>query len=423
MVDSFYHPPYILDDSTGYRVSSWDKAGKNNDYLTLRPGESYTLAELKGPGCIKHFYCTTINTSRLIYRKIILRIWWDNEKIPSVEVPLGDFFCISNCSVRPVNSLMMVVNQGSTDMYTQGLNCYLPMPFAKSAKIEIEYQTTDEGDEALMAFWYHIDMERSNEMPRDDVGYLHAQWHREIKTQSSDSKNKNITLWQGTNLSGAENFVILNTKGKGQVIGLHLQIDNIAGDWYGEGNDQIFIDGAKWPPSYPGTGTEEVFGGGACPNVEYSGPYTGFHLVSNRNFSGKNAMYRWYIHDPIKFQKSVKMTIEHGHANNFENDYSSVVYWYQMEPHATFPKLLPVKERLPRFPETFFEAERRVAQINQLQKKLYKQKGLSTALQVTRALRYDGDKSMRDDRYEDACLYYNKVISWLTSLTSETSST
>ncbi len=419
MFTGFQRPFYVLDGSTTYRVSSWDRAGKNNDYITLQPGKSYTLAELRGPGCIKHFYCTMINPSRLIYRKAILRIWWDNEKTPSVEVPLGDFFCISNCSVRPVNSLMMVINPGSTNMYTHGLNCYFPMPFAKSARIELEYQVTGDGDGSPVNFWYHIEVEHPVEMSFENVGYFHTQWRRENPTKSTSAEFTNVALWDGANLDGTENYVILEAKGKGQVAGLHLQVDNVAGGWYGEGDDMIFIDGEKWPPSYPGTGTEEIFGGGACPNVEYSGIYTGFHLISNAKFSGKNAMYRWYIHDPIKFQRAVKMTIEHGHANNFENDYSSVAYWYQMEPHAPFPQLLPVERRIPRFPEAFFAAERKKVELNRWQEELATRLGVLTARRVIQMLRSKADLTLNEGRFEDACYEFDRIFNQLGPLIRE----
>jgi hypothetical protein len=308
---------------------------------------------------------------------------------------------------------MVTVNPGSRDMFSNGLNTYFPMPFVKNARVEIEYQITGEGDEAPVAFWYHIDIERTSQLPTDKIGYFHSQWRRESMTKSVDLQRKNRTLWRGINLTGDENYVILEAKGKGHVVGIHLQIDNVAGGWYGEGDDMIFIDGEKWPPSYPGTGTEEVFGGGACPNVEYSGPYSGFHLVSNTNFSGKNAMYRWYLHDPIRFQKSVKMTIEHGHANNFENDYSSVAYWYQIEPHATFPVFPSVKERIPRFPETFFNAERKVAEINDWHQKLAVKIGINPANQMLTALRANSDKAVWSERYQDALDGYTLIVNFL----------
>ena len=107
----------------------------------------------------------------------------------------------------------------------------------------------------------------------------------------------------------------------------------------------IFVDGAKWPPTYPGTGHEETFNAGCCPDEEFWGFYTGFYLIENLtgNFGGKNQMYRFYVNDPVRFKKSIRVMIEHGHANNFENDYTSTAFWYQKEPHKAFPPM-PTKQ-------------------------------------------------------------------------------
>jgi hypothetical protein len=147
--------------------------------------------------------------------------------------------------------------------------------------------------------------------------------------------------------------VFLDAEGHGNVAGIFLNIDNTMGNWYGEGDDMIFIDGETWPPSYHGTGSEEIFGGGAVPTDEYAGPYTGFHLIGNLDFSGKVSMYRFYVNDPIRFKQSIRMTLEHGHANNIANDYSSTVFWYtvfwyQDDPHKSFNPLLSAEERRPR---------------------------------------------------------------------------
>ena len=158
----------------------------------------------------------------------------------------------------------------------------------------------------------------------------------------------NKTLHDGANIGGEENYVILEAEGHGNIAGFFLHIDNFAGRWYGEGDDMIFIDGEEWPPSIHGTGSEEIFGGGACPSTEYIGPYQGYLYAANKNFAGKVSLYRFYAPDPIRFTKSVRMTIEHGHANNYENDYSSTVFWYQNEPHAAFPALPPAGQRYPR---------------------------------------------------------------------------
>jgi hypothetical protein len=154
-----------------------------------------------------------------------------------------------------------------------------------------------------------------------------------------------------TNVTGDNNYVLLDTTGKGTYLGFFLTIDNIAGDWYGEGDDMIFVDGAKWPPTYPGTGTEEMFNAGCCPTTEFAGPYTGYYLIENLNgdWGGKNQMYRFLINEPVNFQKSIRVTLEHGHNNNFENDYTTTAFWYQQEPHKPFPPSPRPAERLPRW--------------------------------------------------------------------------
>ena len=150
------------------------------------------------------------------------------------------------------------------------------------------------------------------------------------------------------NLSGDENYTILDTKGNGQFVGYFLTVVNGRREWWGEGDDMIFIDGEAFPPSIHGTGTEEIFGGGASPVTEYSGPYTGFHCIENRgryDWWGTNGMYRFSITDPVRFRQSIRVTLEHGHGNDKANDYSSVAFWYQLEPHDKLPGLPPLVER------------------------------------------------------------------------------
>lgn len=343
-----------LVDKSNHRISSWDVTGKNKDFIQIQSKETKILAEIKGPAIIKHFYFTTILMDPLDFRSAILRIFWDYEENPSVEVPLGDFFGVSNCRVRLLNSLLITIYKGCLGSY--GFNCYFPMPFAHYAKIEIENQGPSSLGGYFGAFWYHIDYEKLNEPLPDDIGYFHAFWNREKVTKISENippHKKNVSLWRGRNKTGEDNYVILDTEGDGQLIGLLLNIDNIAGGWYGEGDDMIFIDEDTWPPSIHGTGSEEIFGAGASPKSEFSGLYTGFHLVENFDYSGHNGMYRWYINNPIRFKKRIRWTIEHGHANNFENDYSSVAYWYQKEPHKSFRPIPKLEDRLPRLPENY----------------------------------------------------------------------
>jgi hypothetical protein len=159
----------------------------------------------------------------------------------------------------------------------------------------------------------------------------------------------------GKNTTGDDNYVILDTEGKGHYVGCVLNIDNFDASnqeytWPGEGDDMFFIDGEEWPPSLHGTGTEDYFNAAwGFPSGEYAGPYHGVSLGSDvQEHFGKWSLYRFHIEDPIRFNKSIRATIEHGHANDQGNDYSSVAYWYQLEPHKPLPELPPVIERLPR---------------------------------------------------------------------------
>ena len=338
----FADPARVMKGARTFRCSSWDRSGRNHDFLDLKPGQSVTLLEETGPARITHIYWTTINASRFHFRQLVLRAWWDGEETPSVEVPLGDLFCVPHCTPVPVHSLAAVVNPGCSDLLSWGLNLYLPMPFASSARIELSYDAIPDHPADVMSFWYHIELERYPDALPADLGRFHAQWRRENSTSTKAGTDANSPIWNGENLGGAENYVALEAEGSGQMVGLHLQVDNLGGGWYGEGDDMIFIDGrpgSQWPPAYHGTGSEEIFGGGAGPNHAYTGPYTGFHLVENPDYAGKSAMYRWYLADPIRFDRSLVWTIEHGHDNCYANDYTSVAYWYQMEPHAPFPDL------------------------------------------------------------------------------------
>jgi hypothetical protein len=345
---SFLKPMAVLEDGRSKRVSSWDRSGANVDYVSIEPGETKTLAEVDGAGCVNKTYATVFSFDRLWLRKLVLRMFWDGEENPSVEVPFGDFYGVSNCIHRYFTSLCLAVYQGAYSIVTMGYNSYFPMPFGDGMRIEV----TNEGELPIPMFWYHIDYEEWNETDAS-LGRFHAQFRRENLTQAVDQP---AGLWTGQNIGGEENYVILEAEGKGHYVGCLLNVDNVTGGWWGEGDDMIFIDGDEWPPSLHGTGTEEIFGGGACPNIEYAGLYSGFHLISNPDWSGKNGMYRFFLTDPIRFQESIRVTIEHGHNNNLSNDYSSVAYWYQREPHRP-SAILPVQERIPLMPDAYWELE------------------------------------------------------------------
>lgn len=343
---------FVLQDTKTARVSSWDRTGGNNDFVAIGPGETKALADISGAGIIRRFFVSMIASDRMRLRKLVLRMYWDGEKSPCVEVPLGDFFGSGLGTLRRFHSIAVDVNPGFSLLDFDGMVSYLPMPFAKGARITVE----NDGGVADVTFYYHIDYETlpASAVPPASVGHLHAQWRRDPHTAVAAGKPKNSQFGNMTiaNTTGDANFVVLEAAGHGNFVGLFLTVDNIAGSWYGEGDDMIFIDGAKWPPTYPGSGHEEIFGAGAVPDEEFSGEYTGFYLIENLKgaWGGKNQMYRFYINDPIRFRKSIRFTIEHGHDNNFENDYTSTAFWYQDEPHKAFPALPPAAQRLPAWP-------------------------------------------------------------------------
>jgi hypothetical protein len=347
---------FQLKDSKTARISSADKSGGNVDCIKIAAGETRILAEIPGAGAIRRFYVAPLAPDRMRYRKVVLRMYWDGETTPSVEVPLGDFFGSGLGTLRYFHSLVVDVNPGLRSLDFDGMVNYFPMPFQNGARITLE----NDGKVDDFVLWYHIDYEQypGGVLPAD-TGRFHAQWRQAIAAPVREENPKNTQLGNAwvKNLTGGDNYVILEAEGQGTYVGLFLTVDNVAGGWYGEGDDMIFVDGAT-TPTYAGTGHEEVFNAGCCPDAEFWGAYTGFYLIENRdgNFGGKNQMYKFYINDPVRFQKSLRVTIEHGHANNFENDYTSTAFWYQKEPHKAFPTLPSAQQRLPRWPDGVSEA-------------------------------------------------------------------
>lgn len=335
------------------RASSWDRTGANRDWFVIQPDTTAVLLETEGPGCITHIYCAMVMPDIRDYRNAIMRCYWDGNEMPAVEVPLGDFFGVAHGRVRELSSALSAVNPGCGS--THGLNCYLPMPFNNGAKVTLENRGNAPLGGPHEAFWYHVDYETYAQPLPTEVDRFHACFRQERPTQPA-GEEQNRTLHDGVNLDGQDNYVALDVAGAGRMVGLLLQIENVQGDiWYGEGDDMVFIDGEEWPPSIHGTGTEEIFGGGACPSKEYASHYSGFHQIESPDFAGLVAMYRWYVTDPIHFQKSIRWTLEHGHANNFQNIYRSVAYWYQ-QPQAELPQLPVAEELLPPLDEHYEEA-------------------------------------------------------------------
>lgn len=301
---------------------------KVNPNIIIGPGETFTLAEIDGPGAIQQIWMTAIGR----YRFSILRIYWDDEKEPSVECPVGDFFCSAyEEQFAQLSSLAVCVNPGSA------FNCYWKMPFRKKARITLENINTDE-----MRIYYQINYTLTD-VPEDE-GYFHAQFRRSNPTE------------------GSVHTIVDGIKGQGQFVGTYLFWRVHDNGWWGEGEVKFYMDGDKKFPTVCGTGTEDYFGGSYNfedrknkQYVEYSTPYSGLHQVIRPDglYNAMTAfgMYRWHILDPVRFEKELRVTVQdlgwrHDRRyNNQASDISSVAFWYQAEPHAAFPDL-PEKDKL-----------------------------------------------------------------------------
>jgi hypothetical protein len=317
--------------------------------VVIKPGETFKMAEIEGPGAIQHIWMTPTGN----WRYSILRIYWDDETDPSVECPVGDFFGMGWNKYSPLVSSAVCVNPGSA------FNSYWMMPFRKKCRITME--NIDDAD--AMTLFYQVDYTLT-EVPAD-AGYFHAQFRRTNPDETSV-----YTINDGI-------------KGKGQYVGVYLAVGVNNNSWWGEGEIKFYIDGDSKFPTICGTGTEDYFcgsygfdnpkGGGY---QTFSGPYAGMpqiinpkgrpvrktkvyengkfieeRTILNPKDQPRFALYRWHIMDPIRFERNLKVTMQAlgwqdgGKYLPLQDDISSVAYWYQTEPHAAFPKL-PDREQL-----------------------------------------------------------------------------
>lgn len=335
------------------RESSWDRSGGNRDYLALEPGASKTLCELEGAGCITHIWITAgaldfkspaTPERQQMMRRLVLGITWDGGEHPSVLTPLGDFFGIGHA--RTANFVSLPLQMSPED--GRGLNSFFQMPFSEGARIEIRSEMESED----VMLYFYVDYESYDSLD-EDLGRFHASWNRENPTAGAarGSESNEEFLFAGTNLDGAGNYVILEAEGRGHYVGCVMNFLSLREggewDWYGEGDDMIFIDGEEFPPTLHGTGTEDYFNTAFCPTQTYSALYHGVTLGGGENWSDPVSLYRFHIEDPVMFTSSIRVTIEHGHANKRSDDVSSTAYWYQALPHRPLT-LAPVERRLPR---------------------------------------------------------------------------
>jgi hypothetical protein len=305
-------------------ASDLGKGWKVRPCITLQSKSVTTLADIKGPGIIQHIWLTVDPKA---YRSCILRFFWDDEKEPSVEVPLGDFFANGHGLRYNVNSLMVAVNPAG------GFNSYWPMPFKKRCLITIENQFWDNID----GFFYQITYAAVDKLP-DEYGYFHAQWRISMTTREYP-----------------EHVIVDNIRGKGHYVGTFVAWAQFSDGWWGEGEVKFYIDGDTEYPTICGTGTEDYFCGAWGFGETFSSIYTGYPLHQREpGRVPKHCLYRWHILDPIRFESDLKVTIQalgwwpNGKFQPLTDELASVAYWYQREPHNKFPPFPELKKRFPR---------------------------------------------------------------------------
>lgn len=319
------------------RISSFDRSGGNNDrFENIAPGETRTIAEIEGAGCINHIWITISPEAPELNRSdIILRMYWDGEEYPSVESPIGPFFGQGWDETYPWVSLPLA----ASPVKGNALVSYFKMPFARGARIEIENQA----DIEIGAFYFYIDY-IEQEKPAKNMAYFHAWYNQRLCEAPPEGENEWGLLSDNTgkNPLGEDNYKIMETKGKGHYVGVNYFVNSPTPVWYGEGDDMFFIDGAE-KATLHGTGTEDYFNSSWCPNEKYAHPYFGYARVPDHiGWLGRTHCYRFHIDDPIHFDQSLRFSIEHGHNNCLTLEMCSVAYWYLDQPSKLDP--IPGKE-------------------------------------------------------------------------------
>jgi Protein of unknown function (DUF2961) len=322
------------------RISSYDRTGANADSRQIAPGETLTLFDEAGPGTITHVWVTVATDEQFHLKKLVLRMYWNGEESPSVEAPIGDFFGLGNGEYFRYESAVLAV---ASD---KALNSFFPMPFQKHGRITV----TNEGKDKVGAFYFNIDYQaHAKPLPQDTL-YFHAQYRQAYPAAGWTNQwhsNGDPLVDGKKNLTGEGNYVWLEAKGKGHFVGVTMSILQNQDNWWGEGDDMFFIDGEE-TPSINGTGSEDYFLGAWGFGRPFSYATYGAPVVGAEFAGSRSSVYRFHLESPIPFTKSLRATIEHGHANHRSDNYSSVAYWYQTEPHAAFPALPPVDQRIPR---------------------------------------------------------------------------
>lgn len=302
-------------DYTSERIVSVDPTGgaTGKQYGTvIRPGYTLEIASIAGPAIISHVWFTLSPMQGYVLDDFVLRVYWDGEITPSIEAPIGLFFGQGHGRYYSFDSLAFGIGN------ERGVNCYLPMPFRKSARITLQNQ----GASRLRRLFYHIDMQRKP--VGADALYLHAQYRQARPT------------------SAPEDFTAVEARGKGHFVGLFCYVKTNGGGWWGDGGERMLLDGKP----LPATGIEDYFGSGwgFAAGSENRARF-GVMFNETKPDGTRVSLYRWHLEDAIAFQKSFQLAFKHGARNERRDDYEAVSFWYQNEPHLPFPALPPAALR------------------------------------------------------------------------------
>ena len=334
-------------DFAAYRSSSnnpdWNS---NDDSKRPIPGETTVLADLQGPGAITHIWVTIADNEYGWPKLLRLRVYYDGSPVPSVDAPIGDFFAVGHGFEAKVKSLMIVDSSDG-----RARNSYWPIPFRKSCRVTV----TNEGHRRVANLYFHVDWEKLPSLP-EHTPYFHARY-RQMLPAPADGKN----------------YEFLSTTGKGHYVGTVLSVVQAEAGWFGEGDDYFWVDGAS-KPSIEGTGSEDYFNDAWGLHVNDS-PYYGVTVAEGTGLGSRMTAYRWHLVDPVPFQKSLKVEIEHkGWTFNADGAVksgfgervdlmSSVAFWYQEGIAQDQPPVPYGSARLPQGNALQIEVERSMKDI------------------------------------------------------------
>jgi hypothetical protein len=311
----YMNSPWRLADLPSFYDAGWP---------TLREGKWNTLFQSEGPGMIAHIWCAFPPRDTGLGRRTLVRMFWDGEAEPSVEAPLTDFFGVpfgySGAECHLASRYLVVAP-------TDALNCYFPMPYAKSARIEVLPEQVESGG----GLYFQLDYYRfAAELPPH---YRDVRFHAQYRFENPCEEY-------------GRNYLFLDAKGTGALVGATFGIESQpspADAWFHGGGDSIFVDGEDLPSALHGIGGEDFFGQ-AWGAMQFQSAATGAPLVETDDQGNlkRIALYRFFVDDPLPFRHSLRATL-----GALGNAYSSVAYWYQTEPHRRFFRVPAADERMP----------------------------------------------------------------------------